>query len=45
MKENLVQEIKKEQRYKILIRNLRRLQEKENNEETNNKEVNCNQSK
>lgn len=45
MSRNLVEEIKQEQKYKILIRYLRQLQEKEKHEETNDKKVNSNQSK
>ena len=41
---NLAEEVKKEQQYKILIRNLRKQQEKECNEKTNDKKTNSNQS-
>lgn len=45
MSKNSVETIKQEQKYKILIRNLRKQQEEKNNEETNDKKADSNQSK
>lgn len=45
MSKNIVETIKQEQRYKMLIRNLRKQQEDENNEKANNKKADSNQSK
>ena len=45
MNKNIVDTIKQEQKYKMLIRNLRKKQEEENNEKTNNKKADSNQSK
>ncbi len=42
---NSVEAIKQEQKYKILIRNLRKQQEERNNEKTNVKKADSNQSK
>ena len=42
---NSVEKIKKEQQYKILIRNLRKQQEEMENEKTNDKKTDSNQSK
>lgn len=44
MSKNSVEKIKQEQKYKILIRNLRNQQE-EKNEKTNDKKADSNQSK
>lgn len=45
MSKNSVETIKQEQKYKILIRNLRKQQEEKNNEKANNKKTDSNQSK
>lgn len=45
MNKNSVEKVKKEQQYKILIRNLRKQQEKKDNEKTNDKKTDSNQSK
>jgi len=45
MSKNSVETIKHEQKYKILIRNLRKQQERKNNEKTNDKETDSDQSK
>lgn len=45
MSKNIVETIKQEQKYKMLIRNLRKQQEDKNNEKANNKKADCNQSK
>ena len=45
MSKNLVETIKQEQNYKILIRNLRKQQEEKNNEKANDKKADSNQSK
>ena len=45
MSKSSVGTIKQEQKYKILIRNLRKQQEKKNNEKTNDKKTDSNQSK
>ncbi len=45
MSKNSVETIKQEQKYKILIRNLRKQQEEKNNEKTNDKKADSNQSK
>lgn len=45
MSKNSVQTIRKEQNYKILIRNLRKQQEEKNNEKTIDKKTDSNQSK
>lgn len=45
MNKNLVEAIKQEQKYKMLIRNLRKRQEDKYNEKTNNKKADSNQSK
>lgn len=45
MSTNLVEKVKQEQEYKILIRNLRKQQEKKDNEKTNDKKTDSNQSK
>lgn len=45
MSKNSVETIKQEQKYKILIRNLRKQQEEKNNEKTNDKKADNNQSK
>lgn len=45
MSKNIVETIKQEQKYKMLIRNLRKQQEDENNEKANNKKTDNNQSK
>lgn len=44
MSKNIVETIKQEQKYKMLIRNLRKQQEDKNNEKTNNKKADSNQS-
>lgn len=45
MSKNSVETIKQEQKYKILIRNLRKQQEEKNNEKTNDKKADSNQPK
>lgn len=45
MNKNSVETVKQEQKYKILIRNLRKQQEEKNNEKANNKKTDSNQSK
>lgn len=45
MSKNSVEKVKQEQKYKILIRNLRKQQERKNNEKTNDKETDSDQSK
>ena len=45
MSKNSVETIKQEQKYKILIRNLRKQQEEKINEKTNDKKTDSNQSK
>lgn len=45
MNKNLVEKVKQEQKYKILIRNLRKQQEERNNEKANDKKADSNQSK
>lgn len=45
MSKNIVETIKQEQKYKMLIRNLRKQQEEKGNEKTNNKKTDSNQSK
>lgn len=45
MSESIVETIKQEQKYKMLIRNLRKQQEEKNNEKANNKKADSNQSK
>lgn len=45
MNKNTVETIKEEQKYKMLIRNLRKQQEDKNNEKANNKKADSNQSK
>lgn len=45
MSKNSVETIKQEQKYKILIKNLRKQQEEKNNEKTNDKKADSNQSK
>lgn len=45
MSKNSVETIKQEQKYKILIRNLRKQQEEKNNEKANDKKADSNQSK
>ena len=45
MSKNLVEKVKQEQKYKILIRNLRKQQEEKGNEKTNDKKTDSNQSK
>ena len=45
MSKNSVGKVKQEQKYKILIRNLRKQQEKKDNEKTNDKKTDSNQSK
>lgn len=45
MKKNLSEQINLEQRYRMLIRNLRKQEEKNNNEKANDKKANRNQSK
>lgn len=45
MNESIVETIKQEQKYKMLIRNLRKQQEDKNNEKANNKKADSNQSK
>lgn len=45
MNKNLIKTVKQEQKYKILIRNLRKQQEEKNNEKANDKKTDSNQSK
>lgn len=45
MSKNIVETIKQEQKYKMLIRNLRKQQEDKNNEKANHKKADSNQSK
>ncbi len=45
MSKNIVETIKQEQKYKMLIRNLRKQQEDKNSEKANDKETDSNQSK
>lgn len=45
MNKNLEETVKQEQKYKMLIRNLRKQEEGENNEKANNKKTDSNQSK
>lgn len=45
MSKNIVETIKQEQKYKMLIRNLRKQQEDKNNEKANDKKTDSNQSK
>ena len=45
MSKNIVEIIKQEQKYKMLIRNLRKRQEDKNSEKTNDKKTDSNQSK
>ena len=45
MSKNSDGKVKQEQKYKILIRNLRKQQEKKDNEKTNDKKTDSNQSK
>ena len=45
MSKNSVETIMQEQKYKILIRNLRKQQEEKNNEKTNDGKADSNQSK
>lgn len=45
MSKNIVETIKQEQKYKMLIRNLRKQQENKNNEKANDKKTDSNQSK
>lgn len=45
MNESIVETTKQEQKYKMLIRNLREQQEDKNNEKANNKKADSNQSK
>lgn len=45
MSKNIVETMKQEQKYKMLIRNLRKQQEDKNNEKANNKKADSNQSK
>lgn len=42
MNKNIVETIKPEQKYKMLIRNLRKQQEDKNNEKANNKKADSN---
>ena len=44
MSKNSVETVKQEQAYKILIRNLRKQQEEKDNEKTNDKKTDSNQS-
>lgn len=44
MSKNSVDSVKQEQKYKILIRNLRKQQEEKNNETANDKKTDSNQS-
>ena len=45
MNTNLVEKVKQEQEYKILIRNLRKIKEEKGDEKTNDKKTDSNQSK
>ena len=45
MSKNIVETINQEQKYKMLIRNLRKQQEGQNNEKANIKKADSNQSK
>ena len=45
MSKNIIETIKQEQNYKMLIRNLRKRQGDENNEKANNKKTDNNQPK
>lgn len=45
MSKNSIEVVKQEQKYKILIRNLRKQQEGKNNEKANDKKTDSNQSK
>ncbi len=45
MSKNTIETIKQEQKYKMLIRNLRKQQEDKNNEKANDKKTDSNQSK
>ena len=45
MNTNLVEKVKQEQEYKILIRNLRKTKEEKGDEKTNDKKTDSNQSK
>lgn len=45
MNKNLEETVRQEQKYKMLIRNLRKQEEDENNEKANNKKTDSNQSK
>ncbi len=45
MSKNLIEVIKLEQKYRLLIRNLRKQQEEKNNEKANDKKTDSNQSK
>ena len=44
MSKNSVEKVKQEQKYKILIRNLRKQQEEKDNEKANDKKTDSNQS-
>ena len=45
MSKNSVETIRQEQKYKMLIRNIRKQQEEKNNEKANDKKADSNQSK
>lgn len=45
MSKNIAETIREEQKYKMLIRNLRKQQEAKYNEKTNNKKTDSNQPK
>ena len=45
MSKNSVGKVKQEQKYKILIRNLRKQQEEKNNETANDKKIDSNKPK
>lgn len=45
MSKNIVETIEQEQKYKMLIRNLRKQQEDKNNEKANDKKADSNKSK
>ena len=45
MSKSSIETIKREQEYRILIRNLRKQQEEKNDEKANNKKADSNQSK
>ena len=45
MSKNSAEKVKQEQKYKILIRNLRKQQEEKDNEKANDKKTDSNQSK